>query len=189
MCEKTQQRLPLEGLAAKSKAKPKLSRVAKTLSCHANGRLISPIGKHKDHELYSIWKTMRTRCRNPKRKDYDHYGGRGIRVCSRWNSFVAFVRDMGPRPSPKHEIDRIDGNGDYCPDNCRWSTRREQLQHFSRSHYLTIGGEQLSISGWSRRSGIATNLIGERMRRGWLPQDAVFTPPLNKWNPHKKRNE
>lgn len=83
-------------------------------------------------KLYHIWRQMRQRCSNPSRPYYRHYGGRGIRVCDLWEkSFAAFERDMGPRPSPKHSIDRIDNDKGYEPGNCRWATPKEQTRNRS----------------------------------------------------------
>lgn len=78
---------------------------------------------------YRTWKAMRKRCSNPKFEDFKYYGGRGIKVCDRWNEFTNFYADMGPRPSSTHSIDRIDVNGNYEPTNCRWATPTEQSRN------------------------------------------------------------
>lgn len=79
---------------------------------------------------YSVWCEMKSRCSNPNNNVYKHYGGRGISVCSRWNeSFEKFLQDMGRRPTPKHSIDRMDNNGNYEIDNCRWSTQDIQTRN------------------------------------------------------------
>lgn len=81
---------------------------------------------------YNTWLTMRQRCQNPNYDKYSYYGGRGIRVCERWQVFENFLADMGPRPEGK-TLDRIETNGNYEPGNCRWATRSEQQQNTRRS--------------------------------------------------------
>jgi hypothetical protein len=126
--------------------------------------------------LYVLWTGIKTRCYNPNEKIYPYYGGRGIRLCERWHNFVAFESDMGPRPSPKHSIDRIDNNGDYTPENCRWATRLEQSGNRRNNIQLTHNGETHHVKEWARRVGLTYETLLVRVKRGWSTDKALTTP-------------
>lgn len=89
-------------------------------------------GRNTSDPTYQVWTSMRNRCRNPKCQRYDRYGGRGIKVCERWESFENFLADMGERPNDL-QLDRRDNDGNYEPSNCRWATRGEQARNRSNS--------------------------------------------------------
>ena len=110
------------------------------------------------HPLYQTWMDMRRRCNSPVHHAYEYYGGRGIKVCDRWNGdngFENFVADMGERPGEEYSIDRIDVNGDYCPENCRWAIFIEQMNNTRRNSYVIYKGNKMSVSEFSRISGIS----------------------------------
>jgi hypothetical protein len=108
---------------------------------------------------------MLSRCYNTNCNKYSLYGARGVRVCSRWrHNFSAFINDMGKRPSSNRSIDRINNNGDYSPDNCRWATRNQQDRNRRDNHLVTYDGVTLTIAEWSERaspsSTLTTRMVG-----------------------------
>lgn len=125
---------------------------------------------------YQAWINMRDRCSNPSAAHYDCYGGRGITVCCRWvNSFENFYEDMGPRPSTKHSIDRIDVNGNYQPQNCRWVTSKEQNRNTRTNTIVQYLGQGMCIAEAAELSGISQCTLSMRVRRGW-DASRLFAP-------------
>lgn len=117
---------------------------------------------------YKAWVSMKQRCSNPKTENYPHYGGRGIRVCDRWEgSFEHFLEDMGMRPSDKHSLDRKNPDGDYTPLNCRWATIEEQNNNKTTNKYYEIEGVKLTLGQISKRYGIHRATLVTRLKSGW----------------------
>jgi hypothetical protein len=142
-------------------------------------------------KLYSVWHNMHRRCYNPTAKDYKHYGGRGIKICDRWQKpaefgFFNFKEDMEGSYSDELEIDRIEVNGDYSPDNCKWSTRSQQVinrrsgEGGFNAKFYTYKDQTLCLSEWARVSGIKLSTLSGRLRTGWDFEKAITQPLRNK---------
>lgn len=127
----------------------------------------------KAGNIYRVWSSMRTRCNNPQSAAYHNYGGRGITICSEWDDFERFMSDMGPRPSLRHSIDRIDTNGPYCQSNCRWSTAKEQSNNRRRHRMIEHRGETKNLAQWASAYGLATQVLFNRLARGWSIERAL----------------
>lgn len=126
---------------------------------------------------YRSWLAMRQRCSNRRTVGWAVYGGRGIRVCDRWqHSFAAFLQDMGPKPTAAHSIDRRDPDGDYAPDNCRWATKLTQARNCRSNRYVTFAGRTLCVSEWAEVTGLSANLIRARLNLGWSASKTLTTP-------------
>jgi len=126
---------------------------------------------------YQVWNALKQRCENPAHANYAAYGGRGITVCERWrDSFEAFLADMGPRPSRKHSIDRIDNAGNYEPGNCRWATVSEQARNRRSNRILSFRGETLTLVEWSERTGLSMNVLKTRVKQGWSVERVLTQP-------------
>lgn len=150
-----------------------------TKSCGCYGREISKRSRRhgmRYTSIYIIWLSMRTRCNNPKSDSFGRYGGRGIKVCERWDSFENFYADMGDRPSPSHSLDRIDNNGNYEPSNVRWATNEEQMNNRRATKLLEFRGKTQSMAAWSRELGLPRGRVNQRMREGWSTEAALTTP-------------
>lgn len=128
-----------------------------------------------------VWSQIKERCLNPKCKVFRRYGGRGIRVCPRWvDSFEAFLEDMGRRPSSSFSIDRVDNDGDYTPENCRWATRRVQSRNRSDTVLLTHDGRTAVLADWASELGMNKQTLHARLKNGWSVAAALTTPVRSK---------
>jgi hypothetical protein len=128
---------------------------------------------------YVAWRSIKSRCNNPKNISYPRYGGRGIRVCSAWEmSFECFLADMGPKPSRRHSIERINSDGHYEPSNCRWATSSEQARNRRSNHIVEFHGEVMTLAGAIERAGsvVKSSTVYERLKRGWDLERAITEP-------------
>lgn len=122
---------------------------------------------------YHAWASMKQRCYNAKQNRFARYIGRGIQVCERWrNSFIAFLEDMGEMPEGM-SLDRIDNDGDYCPENCRWATATQQANNTHRTRYITINGEKRLARDMAEEFGISYGLVSNRLTNGWTLEQAL----------------
>jgi transcription elongation factor Elf1 len=129
---------------------------------------------------YNTWVRMRQRCENQTDKSYKNYGGRGIRVCERWHKFENFLEDMGPRPRGR-SIDRIDNDGDYTPDNCRWAASSAQNNNRRDNNYIFFRGQKKTLSQWAFALGINYHSLSSRLHKlGWTVERAFTTPVCGK---------
>lgn len=131
---------------------------------------------------YSVWSNIKWRCSGKcKSKNNSGYANRGIKICERWaNSFQNFLDDMGPRPSPDHSIDRINNNGDYCPENCRWTTAKVQANNTRRTKFLEYRGETKPLTTWAEELGLSKDLIKNRIFRYKMSVEEAFERPIRK---------
>lgn len=153
-------------------------RIGNTRSCgclHIDS--ITSHGRARSRE-YNSWQSMLERCRNPNCLSFHRYGARGITVCPRWEgSFELFFKDMGERPSGT-SLDRIDNNGNYEPDNCRWANRTSQNNNRSDNRFIEHEGAIKTLSMWAREHGLTYFQLRHRLGLGWPMAAALSTPIL-----------
>jgi hypothetical protein len=130
--------------------------------------------KKSKSSTYHIWSAMIQRCNNPKSKDYELYGGRGITVCDEWKDFSKFIKDMGERPL-KTTIDRINVNLGYFKGNCRWASNQEQSLNKRTNRMITYNGRTQTLSEWAKELNINRNTIAFRLNSGWSVEKTIET--------------
>ncbi len=126
---------------------------------------------------YGVWLSMKSRCKHKSQVSFRNYGGRGIKVCDRWQSFEKFYSDMGERPSPDHQIERLDNDGDYEPGNCTWVLRKAQCRNRRSNRKIMFRGETKTLVEWCEIMEIDYNMVEQRLRvLHWSPERALTEP-------------
>ncbi len=129
---------------------------------------------------YSTWKAMRQRCNNSESSAYKYYGARGIKICDRWqdedSGYTNFLQDMGEKPSKQHSLDRIDVNGNYCPENCRWATPIIQANNTRSNRRVRFEGKLYTLAELSREKFGKPGVIASRLAMNWTVTEAATTP-------------
>jgi hypothetical protein len=121
-----------------------------------------------------IWRQMRYRCSNPNAPEYKNYGGRGIKVCARWDSFKCFLADMGEPPTDKPTIERVNNNRNYEPENCKWATYKEQLNNRRGNNRVTAFGRTQTVTQWAEEYKLPVTTLRNRLFRAKIkPEDAL----------------
>lgn len=149
--------------------------------CYKDGRSL--------HPLYGTWFQMISRCENPNQNHYDRYGGRGIKVCDEWHDFWQFVKwsdSVGGRPKG-YTLDRIDNNGNYEPNNCRWADWRTQTTNKSSNVFIEFEGQTKTVTEWAEFLNLHPHTLQERLKKGWSVERALTEPPSE--NSQKSRNK
>lgn len=129
-----------------------------------------------------MWK----RVTDKKRHNWAAYGARGITVCKAWEDFATFFRDMGPKPTKQHTIERKNNDGNYEPANCRWATRAEQYRNMQRSVFVEYEGQRMLLTDVVAKLGVRRGIVYQRLKIGW-PLDEALTVPVRLKKTKKKR--
>lgn len=127
-------------------------------------------------KIFRVWEGMLQRCNNSKHPSYLRYGARGIKVCVEWENFQQFYNDMGDIPSPEHSIDRVDNNGNYCLENCRWATTKQQNRN--RGNYnvlITYMGQTKCVAEWAEFFCVNASTLATKIKRGATLHE-IFNP-------------
>jgi hypothetical protein len=126
---------------------------------------------------YKSWGAMKQRCTNPNHESYDRYGGRGITFDPSWEDFSVFFKDMGEKPTPEHQLERVDNEKNYSKENCIWATRKEQTRNRGgnrATRLYTYDGKTMCLKDWAQEVGISNTSMQKRLNKGW-PLEKAFS--------------
>lgn len=139
---------------------------------------INPVNKThgmRYTKIYACWKNMKIRCNNPNAQNFYLYGGRGITVCDRWiDSFINFYEDMKEGHDDSLSLERIDPDGNYCKENCRWATMPEQARNKRNTAYITYKGVTKRAHDWAELIGANPKTLSRRVYLGYSPEECLF---------------
>lgn len=151
--------------------------LVKSCGCYKRDLVIERSTRHNlcHTRIHRIWVGMKSRCYNPNVPKYDRYGGRGIKICEEWlnNLTTFYIWAMANGYREDLMIDRIDNDGDYCPENCRWATNEEQCNNRENQIFLKINGERKTIAQWAKETGVRYGTIHARYNRGWTGEKLI----------------
>lgn len=164
-----------------------ISGCTKSCGCYNRERVIERNTTHgmnrrgKRHPVYMTWANILQRCENPNDTQYKNYGARGIKVCTEWHEFIPF-HDWAMANGWQRgvSIDRIDNNGNYEPDNCRWVTAKEQARNKRNNHFITFNGKTQTMVEWAEEIGLEYSILWNRIHRGWSIERAFIEPGCRK---------
>lgn len=141
--------------------------------CKKKGKPPITHGLTNKHRLYSTWVHMRERCNSTTNPFYHNYGGRGIKVCERWDDFLMFIEDMDNTYQKGLSLDRTNNNKGYSPDNCRWATSLEQGANMRVNVFIEYKGEKMILAEFSRRVNLSTSIVSYRNSKGWTAEEII----------------
>ena len=152
--------------------------LTKSCGCKRKGPRDNRSVLPEDKRLHTIWSNMKTRCDNPNVRAYQYYGGRGIKYCEQWEKWLPFKEwalSHGYREDLT--IDRIDVNGDYCPENCHWVTKEEQMNNKRNNRIVEYNGESKTVAQWAKTLGIDNRAMWDRLFKQNMPKEKALTMP------------
>lgn len=155
-----------------------------TISCGCRKVKHGYCNRHKPYErLYETWCNMRRRCNDPANKRWENYGGKGVKVCAEWNDYSVFRKwALAHGYADNLTIDRIDVNGDYCPENCRFADAKTQANNSTHCHYVEYEGKTYTLSQLAEHLGLTYSTVMHRISRGWSIERIASQPPRHRPN-------